>query len=73
MKVLIFSTGSLGDLLPFVGLGRELRDRGHQVTLFGNGYYGQFAEQVGVDFQPLYSADEYRNLIQRDWSGLKGV
>ncbi len=73
MKALIFSTGSLGDLLPFVGMGRELQRRGHQVTLFGNGYYDAFAERAGLDFQPLYSADEYRSLIQRDWSGLSGV
>jgi UDP:flavonoid glycosyltransferase YjiC (YdhE family) len=73
MRVLIFSTGSLGDFLPFVGIGRELQQRGHEVTLFGNGFYRRYAEQAALDFQALYSADHYQRSMDRNWSGLSGV
>ena len=43
MQILLASVGTIGDTLPFVGVGRELRGRGHQVALLGS---GAFREQV---------------------------
>jgi UDP:flavonoid glycosyltransferase YjiC (YdhE family) len=43
MKFLIVAAGSHGDVLPFVGLGRELQHRGHEVRLYASGPFAALA------------------------------
>ena len=37
MHALLVSTGTAGNMLPFIGLGKALRARGHEATLIGSG------------------------------------
>jgi len=53
------AVGSYGDVLPLVGLSRELRSRGHAVTFFTNGHFASLVQQAGIDFVTLGSAEEY--------------
>ena len=48
MKFVITSFGSFGDLNPYVGLGRALKARGHDVVLALPGYYIPFVEAAGL-------------------------
>ena len=48
MKFVITSFGSFGDLNPYVGLGRALKARGHDVTLAVPRIYVPFAESAGL-------------------------
>jgi UDP:flavonoid glycosyltransferase YjiC (YdhE family) len=50
MKILIVAAGSHGDVLPFVGLGRELQGRGHEVRLFASGTFAPMAAQAALPF-----------------------
>ncbi len=50
MKFLLCTWGSSGDLHPFLSLGNELRDRGHEVTLVGLGIWEEKARQAGLQF-----------------------
>ncbi|MEX2561407.1 MAG: glycosyltransferase, partial [Pirellulales bacterium] len=74
MKILLVAVGSAGDVHPFVGLGLVLRERGHDVTLITSGYFERLARQVGLDFAPFASDEEYRSMIQdpRVFSRLRG-
>lgn len=47
---LLMPFGSSGDVYPFIGLGRELRRRGHQVTLATNERFGPAVQRAGVEF-----------------------
>jgi rhamnosyltransferase subunit B len=58
MQVLLVSVGTLGDTLPYLLLGRELRRRGHDVALLGNGAYRDQAGDAGLEFVELISAAE---------------
>ncbi|MEV4179193.1 nucleotide disphospho-sugar-binding domain-containing protein [Nonomuraea sp. NPDC049709] len=57
--------GSDGDVLPFVRLGRVLRERGHEVTILTHSPYRGRVEEAGLGFVPIdtpegferYSAD----------------
>lgn len=60
MKILIAATGSHGDVLPFVGLGRELQARGHEVRVFASGTFAAMAAEAAVPFVEVLSAAEYR-------------
>ena len=57
--VLLVSWGSFGDINPFIGLGRQLRARGHRTTLIANQYFEPIARSEGLDFAPMGSADAY--------------
>jgi rhamnosyltransferase subunit B len=52
MKFLLATWGSSGDLHPFIALGREMRARGHEVTLAGNPLWSGIAEKEGMAFLP---------------------
>lgn len=63
MKILIVAAGSHGDVLPFVGLGRELQDRGHQVHLFASGAFAAIAAEAGLPFTEVLSVAEYQKFL----------
>ncbi len=53
MHALLVSTGSAGNMLPFIGLGAAMRARGHEVTLIASGAGTETAPQVGLDVVEL--------------------
>jgi UDP:flavonoid glycosyltransferase YjiC (YdhE family) len=73
MHVILTSTGSDGDVFPYIGLGAELRRLGHQATLAASAHYQPLAQQHGLAFQALVSAGENRELFGHPdfWNPLK--
>lgn len=63
MKFLIVAAGSHGDVLPFISLGRELQDRGHEVRLFASGAFAAMAAEAGLPFAEVMSSAEYRRFV----------
>lgn len=59
MHVLLLPFGSTGDILPYVGLGRALRDRGHRVTVIVSGYFEERVLNAGLEFAALGTSEEY--------------
>lgn len=55
--------GSLGDNLPFMALGAALARRGHEVRLYGNGYFQRHAEERGLHFTATSEAAEYEAFL----------
>lgn len=53
VNIILFTRGSKGDLYPFLGLGAELKKRGHQITLITNYCYESYAREQGFDFVAL--------------------
>src|SRR5690349_382840 len=67
MKILIVAAGSHGDVLPFVGMARELQAQGHEVWLFASGTFAPMAAEAALPFVEVLSAAEYqRFLADRD-------
>jgi rhamnosyltransferase subunit B len=50
---LLVALGSAGDVHPFVGIGRALRERGHPVTLITNPYFQSLVIAAGLEFVPI--------------------
>ena len=72
--VILVAVGSAGDVHPFVGLGRTLRQRGYRVTLVTAGYFRGLVEAAGLEFiDPLPEVD-FREMIRnpRIWHPLHG-
>ncbi|MFF5288236.1 glycosyltransferase [Paractinoplanes globisporus] len=53
MRVLIVTSGSVGDVAPYAGLGARLRDAGHAVTLATHEPFRAAVERAGLEFAPL--------------------
>jgi UDP:flavonoid glycosyltransferase YjiC (YdhE family) len=58
VQILIFPLGSRGDLHPFVGLGRQLARRGHEVTVAANDSFAAHVSQAGLGFASVGTRDE---------------
>jgi len=48
-NIVIYTSGTLGDHLPFIALGRALADRGHGVRLAINQAMHAYARRAGLD------------------------
>jgi rhamnosyltransferase subunit B len=53
MKYLLVSIGTAGDAFPLIGIGRALKQRGHEVCFASLGRYRQFAEDSGLAFHEV--------------------
>jgi len=59
-NIVIFTSGTLGDHLPFVALGRALADRGHRVRLALNRAMVEYARRAGLETVTLTDVDRGR-------------
>lgn len=63
MHAILVPFGSAGDVYPFLGLGAELRRRGHRVTMITAGYFEDLARKAGFEFAPFTSREIYLDVI----------
>lgn len=75
MRIVIASFGSFGDLNPYVGLGRALRHRGHDVVLAVPGAYRPFVEAAGLAVHPVRPDIDpsERDVVRRVMDPFKGA
>ena len=59
--------GSAGDVFPFLAIGRELKRRGHRVSLLTNANFRPWAEKAALEFTELGSEEEYRKAIENPY------
>src|SRR2546427_6596079 len=62
-NILITAFGSVGDVLPFIGIGGELRKRGHAVTFIGNPYFEPHASKAGLSFSAVGTLEHFQKLM----------
>src|SRR5262245_59263278 len=74
LHVLLCPVGSTGDLNPMLGIGVELRRRGHDVTLLGTESYREPTVATGLEFFAVQDREtESRELQHADaWSYRNG-
>jgi UDP:flavonoid glycosyltransferase YjiC (YdhE family) len=52
-RILMTTTGSLGDLHPFIAIGLGLKSRGHAVTIATSNLFQAKVQQTGLKFAPM--------------------
>jgi len=67
--------GSAGDVHPYLGIGRELRRRGHEVTLISGAVFAAAAERTGLGFISTWSESEFESVTQHPdlWHPQRGM
>lgn len=57
MKITLFTTGSRGDVQPYIGLGVGLRRAGHQVRMPAPELFRELIMEAGLEFIPVAGID----------------
>lgn len=72
MKITLLSVGSTGDVRPFILIGRELKSRGHEVTVTAFSRFGNAVTAAGLKFHPLRGSVEkmMESIMEPDTSGV---
>jgi len=66
----IYALGTGGDIDPMVGLGVELKNRGHQVVYLSNAYFKQTIVDAGLNFHSVGTTDQYhKGNSAKAWQG----
>lgn len=75
MHAILVPMGSYGDVHPFIGLGRELQRRGHDVTVITSAYFEDLTRKAGLDFVPLGAPEDYLNAANNPdlWHPTRGL
>lgn len=75
MHAILVSVGSMGDTLPFIIIGRALRERGHRVTLVGNAHFIDMFRKEGFEYAESLSEEQYQVFLegQVNWSGARAL
>lgn len=72
---LLTPVGSSGDVHPFVGIGRALRGRDHEVTLLASEPFRRISERAELGFVATQSAEDFDRLTKHPdlWHSRRGV
>ena len=67
--------GSAGDVHPFIGLGRALRARGHEVVIVTAGTFEQVVQRAGLEFRETISAQIFDVMSKHPdlWHSRRGL
>jgi rhamnosyltransferase subunit B len=74
-SIVLTPVGSAGDVHPFVGVGRALRERGHDVTVITSEPFRSVAENAGLRFAGTLTKEEFDRLTNNPdiWHPRKGM
>ena len=75
MNVILVALGSHGDVHPFVGIGMELRRRGHRVKIIAYSHFEQLIAEAGLELVSCGSAEEFKRIASdpRAWKRFRGM
>lgn len=69
LRALITAFGSHGDVLPFIALGQALQQRGVDVVLQTNPFFGAAVAQAGLALLPAGTVDDYHRFFSQPVEG----
>lgn len=61
--IIMFSRGTMGDIYPFLRIGKRFKELGCEVTLISNYCYESYAVKNQFDFVPLDDEDSFEETI----------
>ena len=73
MKITMIALGSTGDVRPYILLGRELKSRGHQITIACFDSFRETLEKEGLGYAPITGnvVEMMANIMKPGTSGVK--
>jgi len=65
-KIILTSVGAMGDIAPFLAIGRALRARGHDVIVLTNCCYQGLVKEAGLSFHSIDTPEEASRFLRDD-------
>jgi UDP:flavonoid glycosyltransferase YjiC (YdhE family) len=62
-NILIGALRTAGEVLPFTGIGGELRKRAHDVRFISSPHFEPSAREVGLSFSPVGTLEYFQQLM----------
>jgi rhamnosyltransferase subunit B len=59
MKIILATFGSYGDIQPFLWMGRDLREHGHELLFIANPFFAAVIAKDGFEFCPAGTEEDY--------------
>ena len=74
-RILLMPFGSSGDVNPFVGMGLELKRRGHEAIVITNPHFEKMVRDAGLEFAPMGSVEDYERVTTHPdmWDAKKSI
>lgn len=75
MRFVLTPAGSHGDVHPYVGVGRRLKERGHKVVVLTAGSFRGLVETAGLEFVETISEEEFQQVTENPdlWHPRRGL
>jgi rhamnosyltransferase subunit B len=75
MRYILTPMGSAGDVHPFIGIGRALKARGHDVIVVTAGPFGDAVRSAGLAFRQTISTEEFDSVSKHPdlWHPRRGL
>lgn len=75
MNIALVTDGTWGDVLPFIFLAQELKNRGHEVTIYTNEYYKQYITSQNINFTAVTTLSLRNSFLSNEklWHPTQGV
>lgn len=64
-RILLMPHGTMGDVLPFVWLGRQLKQRGHEVCMLWVDAYREVASRAGLEYVSIHDGGEFQRMSRQ--------
>lgn len=73
-RVIVASTGTRGDILPFLSLAQALAREGHSVVFLAPAFHAPMVQAAGIEFQPFGTVAEFQQVLDNPqlWDDRKG-
>ena len=62
MRILIYAMGSAGDVHPFVGVGKALQARGHEVIVATSAFFEDVVRRAGLGFRAMGTVADFERI-----------
>ncbi|MEK7950424.1 glycosyltransferase [Luteolibacter soli] len=62
MRILIYAMGSAGDVHPFVGVGKALQARGHEVIVATSAFFESVVTRAGLRFRAMGTVEDFERI-----------
>ena len=75
MRIIMTPVGSGGDVHPYVSVALALQQRGHDVSMIINPYFGPLLDRVGLPFVPIGTVGDYHTILGHPdlWHDRRGL
>ncbi|MES2103175.1 MAG: glycosyltransferase [Pseudomonadota bacterium] len=73
-RIIVATTGTGGDILPFVAIAKLLSENGHQVVMLVPKFHESFMEAQGLEYQVFGAVDQFQSVLEDPnlWDERKG-